>query len=180
MKINVTVDLEDFYSEDESSFNEQILWYIQSQVTTSVWKTFQEKAMDSFKSKIDAELEQEKDAEIQRIVTKVFTDKKIKTREASKANPEPGMVTLFEYIEEKLHKSYFSEDRTASSILDGKLRDKEVQFEKMVSLAAEQIGEQLKDRYDLLFASQIVSNLNKNGMLKEDIAKILLNDKTQG
>lgn len=179
MKINVTVDLEDFYSEDENSFNEQILSHIEWQVKQSVWKEFSDRGLQSFKNKIDAELEQEKDAEIQRIVTKIFSDKKIKTREATKSNPEPEMVTLFEYIEDKLHKSYFSEDRTASSILDGKLRDKEVQFEKMVSLAAEQIGKQLKDRYDLLFASQIVSNLNKNGMLKEDIAKILLNEKTQ-
>lgn len=33
---------------------------------------------------------------------------------------------------------------------------------------------ELKKRYDLLFATQIVSKLNKEGMLKEDIAKLLL------
>lgn len=175
MKINVTVDLEDFYSEEEgASFNEEILFYIESNVKSQIWNNFKDKALDVFKNKIDTELEEQKDTEIQRIVTKVFSDKKIKTKDATKSNPEPEMVTLFEYIEEKLHKSYFSEDRTASSILDGKLRDKEVMFEKMVSTAAEKIGNDLKDRYDLLFASQIVSNLNKNGMLKEDIAKILL------
>lgn len=179
MKINVTVDLTDFFSEDESSFNEQILSHIEWQVTSKVWEEFRNKALDSFKNKIDAELEKGKEIELERIITKVFTDKKIKTRESSKNNPQPEMVTLFEYIEDKISKSYFSEERTASSILDSKLREKEVMFEKMVSSSAEEIGTKLKNRYDLLFASQIVSNLNKNGMLKEDIAKILLNENKQ-
>jgi hypothetical protein len=40
--------------------------------------------------------------------------------------------------------------------------------------ATDSISKELKERYDLLFASQIVSKLHENGMLKEDVAKLLL------
>lgn len=176
MKINVTVDLDDFFSEDESSFNEQILSHLEWEIKSKIWNEFKEKALDSFKNKIDYELEKGKEVELERIITKVFTDKKIKIKEASKNNPQPEMVTLFEYIEDKITNSYFSEGRSASSILDSKLREKEVQFEKMLSNSSEEIITKLKDRYDLLFASQIVNSLNKNGMLKEDVSKILLSE----
>lgn len=32
----------------------------------------------------------------------------------------------------------------------------------------------MKQRYDLLFASQIVAKLDEHGLLKEDIAELLL------
>lgn len=35
-------------------------------------------------------------------------------------------------------------------------------------------SEELKKRYDLLFASQIVTKLNEQSMLREDVAKLLL------
>jgi hypothetical protein len=174
MKINVTVDLEDFFSEDENSFNEQILNHIEWQVKTQVWNEFKTIALDRFKEKINSEINESKEQEMDRIIHKIFTEKKIKVREATKGNPEPEMVTLFEYIEDKVNKDYFNANNTADSILNRKLHEKQIQFEKMIEVASEKIGSEIKDRYDLLFASQIVSNLNKNGMLKEDIAKILL------
>lgn len=36
------------------------------------------------------------------------------------------------------------------------------------------LGQDLKNRYDLLFATQLVVKLNEQGMLKEDVARILL------
>jgi uncharacterized membrane-anchored protein YjiN (DUF445 family) len=47
---------------------------------------------------------------------------------------------------------------------------------KYISTATTQQVNELKQRYDLLFASQIVSKLNGQGMLKEDIANILLGE----
>src|SRR6188768_389021 len=106
MKINVTVDLEDLYEEyyegDSSgeSFNKQILDEIRHQVKKEIWEEFKNSTLDQFKSKIEKELAKEKDAEIARIVQKVFSERKIKTKEVTKNNPEPEMVTLFEYIQD--------------------------------------------------------------------------------
>lgn len=39
---------------------------------------------------------------------------------------------------------------------------------------AKKFGDEMKQRYDLLFASQIVAKLDEHGMLKKDIAELLL------
>ncbi|ASM66364.1 hypothetical protein [Bacteroides caccae] len=39
---------------------------------------------------------------------------------------------------------------------------------------AKKFGDEMKQRYDLLFASQIVAKLDEHGLMKEDIAELLL------
>lgn len=39
---------------------------------------------------------------------------------------------------------------------------------------AKKFGDEMKQRYDLLFASQIVAKLDEHGLLKEGIAELLL------
>ncbi len=174
MKINVTVDLEDFYNEDDSSFNEQILDDIQYKVKQEVWGLFTNTALTEFKTKIQKDLEVSKDEEISRIVNKIFTEKKIKTREPSKGNPEPETITLYEYIEETISKSYFNPDKNADYLLRDRLREFQVKFEEALAKTSKGISDELVNRYDLMFASQIVMNLNKAGMLKDDVGKTLL------
>jgi len=185
MKINVTVDLEDLYEEfyegDSSgeSFNRQILDNIRHEVKRSIWSEFQKTTLDQFKAKIDSELSKEKDAEITRIVQKVFSERKIKIKEETKNNPEPEMVTLFEYIQDKIEKDYFSMGMTAETLLSGKFRDLQTSVEKSVSSSAELMSSEIKQRYDLLFASQLVSKMNQAGMLKDDVAKLLIDQNNQ-
>jgi len=47
-------------------------------------------------------------------------------------------------------------------------------IEKLSKQFAEKFGQEIKDRYDLIFATRIVQKLDKEGLLKENIAKILL------
>ncbi len=177
MKINVTVDLEDFYNEDDSSFNEQILDDIQRRVEHEVWGMFTNTALTEFKTKITKDMEGSKDEEVSRIVNKVFTEKKIKVKEPSKGNPEPETVTLYEYIEDTITKGYFHPDRNADYLLRDKLHEFQVKFEEALSKTSKGIADELINRYDLLFASQIVNNLSKAGMLKDDVAKLLIENK---
>lgn len=179
MKINVTVDLEDLYDEVSNEYdgsvsvNQLILDEIESRVKQEVWSEFRTRTLDEFKTKINNELSKGKETELNRIITKVFTEKKIKAKDSSKNSPEE-MVTLFEYIEDKITKDYFSTGNNAEEILRSKLRDFQVVFEKSVSNAADKIGNELKDRYDLLFASQLVAKMNEVGLLKTDVANLLL------
>lgn len=185
MKINVTVDLEDLYEEyngeegSGASFNEQILDEIRYQVKQSIWAEFKTSTLDQFKAKIDAELREEKDAEITRIVQKVFSERKIKTKEATKNNPEPEMVTLFEYIQDKIEKDYFSMGNTAEYLLKDKFNALQNSVEKNISASAELMSSEIKQRYDLLFASQLVAKMNQAGMLKDDVAKLLIDQNQQ-
>lgn len=45
---------------------------------------------------------------------------------------------------------------------------------KYIKQESERQGADLKRRYDLLFASQIVAKINEQGLLKEDVARLLL------
>lgn len=46
--------------------------------------------------------------------------------------------------------------------------------EKVIKSLAKDFGKELKERYDLLFASQLVAKMSETGLLKEDVAKLLL------
>lgn len=45
---------------------------------------------------------------------------------------------------------------------------------------AKKLGDELKNRYDTKFATQLVQRLHENKMLKEDVATILLSDQKDG
>ncbi len=127
------------------------------------------------KSLIAHEFEKQKSKQLEKIVKKVIASEKIK-----KSDYSNELVTLEEYLIESLRNNYFSERNTAESVMRGYVVNFEAKFNKDVKSSAEEISKELKDRYDLLFASQIVSNLNKNGMLNADVARVLLNSETAG
>ena len=78
----------------------------------------------------------------------------IQTEKIKKDNKE---ITLVEYIKDHFQNrnSYRSAD-------------------EVITREAEKFAKEMKNRYDLLFASQLVAKMSNAGMLKEDVAKILL------
>jgi hypothetical protein len=162
MKINVTVDLEDFYPEEEGgNISEQVKELISNQVKNEIWKKFEKDGFESFCNQVERKINLDKDLKIKECLDTLFKDKK--TRKSRwDANK---LLSIEEYINENVDAEYFHNGNK----FDVMVRD-------YLSKKTESIGKDLKDRYDLLFASQIVSNLNKNGMLKDDIAKILLKE----
>lgn len=47
-------------------------------------------------------------------------------------------------------------------------------MEKLIKSLAKDFANEMKERYDLLFASQLVAKMSETGLLKEDVAKLLL------
>lgn len=162
MKINVTVDLEDFYpEEDGGNIAEQIKETIERNVVSTIWKKVKEEGFESLCSQIERKVNLDKDLKIKEILDTYFKEKKVK-----KSRYDSGtFLTIEDYITENLNSEYFH----TGDKFDRRVTD-------FLTKNSEEIIKQLKDRYDLLFASQIVNNLNKQGMLKEDIAKILLTE----
>jgi argininosuccinate synthase len=159
MNITVSVDLNEFYTDEESrTFGDQIKHYIASQVKNQMWNEFKEKALESFNSLVKSEITLEKDVKIKQTVDDLFKSKKLKKQYSSE------LVSFEEYIE----KSF--EDHTINS------RDFNSNLDSLIRKQATVISNELKQRYDLLFASQIVANLNNNGLLKDEAAKLLLSN----
>lgn len=170
MKINVTVDLSDFYSDDdELSFTSQIKQQIVYEVKNSVLKDFRDKAYEEVSNLVRNEFNQSLKKEIGKIVTKVFKESKVKKR-----NNSNELTTYFEFIESEMANSYERPDSTATSKLNDKFSDFKNKYDKEISLRASEIVTELKERYDVLFASQIVSKLGENGLMNSDAVKLLL------
>jgi hypothetical protein len=158
MKINVTVDLEDFYTSDEEmsfsdSIKENIAWSVKDQIS----KDFIAKMTTSFTESIQRKVEDEKEKLVDETFSKLIIDAKVKKRYSTNE-----MISISDYITEEI---------TRLNVNDSKLNDL---IAKNTRLVAESLANEFKTRYDVLFATQIVNKLHENGLLKEDAAKLLL------
>jgi len=170
MKINVTVDLSEFYTEEEGqSFSEEIKNEISSRVKNQVWKDFQDKALDELKNLVNTEFTKSKELNISYIISEIFSSEKLKKNQNSSE-----LITVKEYITEKIKSDYFSERQSAESVLKSLVAGFENKFNSELKQSSDAISKEIRERYDLLFASQIVTKLNEQGLLREDVAKILL------
>jgi len=160
MKINITVDLSEFYSEDDSStLSEQIKNAIAYEVKTQVLAVIKKDLGVEFTKNAIENIRQQVSMFIDDAVKQLATDMKIHKYASS-----TEMVSIEDYIKEELQRIYLSESRVTQ------------QLTSMVNKTADTLSKELKDRYDLLFASKIVKKLHENKMLKEDVAQILLKE----
>ena len=158
MKINVTVDLSEFYNEnEEKSFSDQIKDSIVYKVKQSILTDLENKLGSEFNSIITQKIELEKEQLIQKKLDQLVTEAKVKKRYDSSE-----MISIEEWMKEELKRLYLS-DRAINEGMRSYIRDK-----------SNELSEEFKQRYDLAFASQIISKLSENGMLQENIADILL------
>lgn len=148
--MKIVVDLEDFWLEE----GEQLIPALQDHVKHVVIREIG----DSIKKQVDA-----------------FMDKAIKS-EIEKELELRVKLLMDTYLETGKVKGQYSSDpeMTISEWIAKKLADSRVNIQDNVKKQAENIGLDLKRRYDLLFASQIVAKINEQGLLKDDVARLLL------
>ena len=159
MKINVTVDLGDFFSEDEDmSFSDQVKKDISNRINRTIWESLNKEMVSTFENQVKRKIELDKDLKIAEKINDLFINQKVKKSQWG----ESEMVSLSEFIELELTKNFSPS------------RDFDLKVERLVKDKANELVKELKDRYDLLFASQIVAKLNENGMLADDVGKMLL------
>jgi len=152
MKFNIVVDLEDFWmDEDSQAFNEQIKQHISKNVKNEIWKSIKNSVEDQISRDVKKAIETQYIKKIQTVIAEVIESEKIKDGYNNKE------VSIQDYI-----KNQFQSNSGWNS--------PNSQIEKL----AKAFADDLKKRYDLLFATQIVSKIGANGMLKDDVAKLLL------
>lgn len=150
-----TIDLEEFYLEsDEGSENieTELKRFIVNTVVMEIYKKIKPdiEAMTSIeiKNNIDASIA----VEIEKIVSEFCKSGMVNDRyDQNKKTP------FLQWID-----STFQEQLTRLNL------------DALIKKKADTIAAGLEKRYDLLFASQIVSNLNKAGFLRSDAAALLL------
>lgn len=153
MKINVTIDLDDLWT-DESSISEEISMEIKRKVLDEIW--------NKLKPAVEDQITRATKNEVEKVYCRkinTFIDEFFETGELKSPKNSNEKMTLKEYI------LYQIQNNTGWNSPNENIKK-----------LAQKFGEEMKNRYDLLFASQLVAKMNENGLLKEDVAKKLLDN----
>lgn len=158
MKFTVEVDLNEFFTEEDgASFSEEIKHYICQQVKNNIYKDWGVRIDEQIRDNVKAIVSEEKERVINETIMTILATNKIR-----KSHYGPEMITVEEYIQEEFKNMYNMDSRFERSLKD--ILDKK----------SKTLIDQLQERYDVAFATQIVIKLNENKMLKDDIASLLL------
>jgi hypothetical protein len=145
-----TIEVEGFWLEDDQ-LQPALTRHIISDVVSQIHK--------SMKSKIDEHIAKEAHAQVEKSMYFHINAATKELCESGTISKNGKQVLLKDYI-----KSEFENNSGWRSP------------EEILKQLAKKFGDEMKQRYDLMFASQIVIKLKENGLLKEDAAKMLLSD----
>lgn len=142
------IEVQDFYLDGEE-LSEALSSHIKNQVVMTIERSIKEKVEEHIARKVKADVEDRMYRFMNIAIEEIIQKEKLKF--------DSKEMTLAEYIRDRF------QNRSNWQNADESIRK-----------AAEKFGTEMKNRYDLLFASQLVAKLNNEGMLKEDVAKLLL------
>jgi len=150
MKIEINVS--DFYLCEDDNLESGLKDYIKKEVIRQIYASIDKKVEEHVTRRVKDEVEQKMSLYINKKITELVASEKI-----IKDSKE---VLIEDYI-----KTVFQNSSGWNNPTD------------TIKKLAEQFGKELKARYDLQFASHVVAKLNEQGMLKDDVAKMLLPSK---
>jgi len=147
------IELSDFYLDEEndleSALKDHIIKSCVQKISTDLKSQIDECIINEVKKQVEVGLR----TKISSFVSECIDNDKIKGRYTG--DPE---MTLKEWV-----KLQYTSTAKEKAPLDSTI-------EKL----AKQFGEELKKRYDLLFASQLVAKMKDSGFIKEEVIQLLL------
>lgn len=162
MVIEIKVDLSNFYAENEhESFEKQIKDYIVHEVKNVIIAEVKKDMLAEFTTQVKEIIEAEKQEIISTQIKLMASEMQLKTRGAEK-------ISVVDHIRHELESVHLSPGRVTQYL------------DSQISKTTETIYKELKNRYDVSFASQIITKLNANKMLKDDVARNMLGENTEG
>lgn len=148
-----TVEIDEFWlDEDSNGFEEELKNSIKKDVCQQIKKMMLTHIENDITNVVKQQVSDTLREQIQALVADVISTGMI--RESSYSDKE---ISIENWIKQQFQGNcgYQNADRKISEL-------------------AKKFGDEMKQRYDLLFASQIVAKLDEHGLLKEDIANLLL------
>lgn len=161
-----TVELDDFWLDEDENIESALSAHIVDDVVRKIKKSIEDKVDVQIKAKIDNLLKYSIEKHADKYMDACFKDAKIKTSvyDSEKRHSIEKHVSLEEYVLLQFKK-------------DSGWSNPNEKITKLSKDFAIEFGKEIKERYDLMFASQIVSSIDKNGLLKDGVAKLLLENK---
>jgi hypothetical protein len=161
MKLKLEIDLDgyEFDNNEQLTISDAIKDAIIYEVKNSVLSKFKGIVESEITKIVCEEVEKNKQSYILNVMDDMIVNQQLKKRYSS-----TEMISIADYVKEEIERMTLKDD-TLKNYLNKISKEK-----------SDSISKELKDRYDLLFASQIVSKLHENGMLKDDVARLLLTE----
>jgi|HubBroStandDraft_4_1064222.scaffolds.fasta_scaffold341984_2 hypothetical protein len=146
-----TVELDEFWLSEDRDLEPELKKYVVKDVVRQVNDSLKDQIENSITVAVKEQIVALMDGRIAALVEEV-----IKTEKLKNGSQKDG-ISIVEYI-----KQYFQNNNSYRSA------------DEVIKKEATKFGNDMKARYDLLFASQLVAKLHESGMIKEDVIKLLL------
>ncbi len=143
-----TIEVEDFWIED-GTIKDALVSHIKHEVVTQIMNQIREDVKTKITSAVSQEITNHTDFFIKQKISEVAASSKLTINGKEIA------------IEEHLKNVFLGSNQWNSPM-------------EYLKKTAESCAKEIRSRYDLAFASQIVLKMNENGLLKDDAAKLLL------
>lgn len=152
--MKITIDLEDFWMESDSEgLTEDIKSHIVMHVKQDIWSGIKKLVEEHCEVQIKKEIEKGLYQQLNLMIAE-----SLKTDQVKKRYSNNEVVSVQEWVKGEIER--VSIDREF--------------LQQFVTKTAANFGKEMKNRYDLLFASQLVAKMNETGLLKENVANLLL------
>lgn len=148
------IELKEFYIE-EGELSQSLHQAVIKSVTERIMKQIESRVEKTIQKKTQDAIIKSMNARVDKIIDEFIINGKIKSDYSSEAP-----LSVADYIKLK-----FNNKNGWGNPTD--------QIEKL----AAKLGAEMRSRYDIVFATQIVKAIDKQGLLREDVARLLL-DKT--
>lgn len=147
--MKIELDFSDLFCEEDSSIKEVVLDEIHSRVQRAVWEKIKGYVDEKISGAMIALIMKQVDSKIKTIVEE-FVNKNEISFHNRKISIDQHINDIFNTVNswDSLHNT--------------------------VTKKAEEHAKELKARYDTVFANRIVMKIHEQGMLKDDISKLLL------
>ncbi len=165
MKITVEVNLEDRWFDEDQNLDEALKSTITSQVKQKLWSELKVKAEKEILTQVTEQVNKELDGKIQKNVKELILEDKFKNPNYYQGSGDPARTIEFITLKELTHYMFSSNNTSYSNITD------------LIKKLSKAFSEEMKNRYDLSFASQLVSKMNEQGLLKEGVFDALVEKK---
>ena len=152
--MKISIDISDFYLDEDSDLEEGLKRYVKNEAITAIFGKIKDKVEVEIKRVVEKHVLENLSSEIAKAV-QVGTIKKQQDRDP---------ISIIEYVKECVLNSNASSWKS---------------FEKTIEEVVKKFCDEIRKRYDLNFASNIVAKLIDNKLIKEDAVKMLLGDNNQ-
>jgi hypothetical protein len=157
-----TIELEDFWlDEDSNGLDAELKRFVTSEVVKTIYAKIESKIDDQIVRQVKETVESTMYKKASLYMEKCFEGETIMADVYENGRSSKKAITLNEYVVNK-----FTKDSGWASPNE--------KIEKLAKQFSEKFGQEIKDRYDMMFATQIVLKLDKEGLLKDGVVKTLM------